>query len=152
MVLCGANSYTQKYYLGEQFAMLPEQIKDELQIMCVLYVEDIGGVLTLEYDSGIPEGCVQRIQELFSREEVIVEKRAKNGPKPENIIPMIRRLETVTMDENVFEIRIRVCCQNPSLNPMQLSAAIDKYLPEVKPDFVRCCRVEVYDEQETVFR
>ena len=50
MVLCGANSYTQKYYLGEQFAMLPEQIKEELQIMCVLYVEDIGGVLTLEYD------------------------------------------------------------------------------------------------------
>ena len=50
MVLCGANSYTQKYYLGEQFSMLPEQVKDELQIMCVLYVEDIGGVLTLEYD------------------------------------------------------------------------------------------------------
>lgn len=50
MVLCGANSYTQKYYLGEQFAMLPEQVKEELQIMCVLYVEDIGGVLTLEYD------------------------------------------------------------------------------------------------------
>ena len=50
MVLCGANSYTQKYYLGEQFSMLPEQIKDELHIMCVLYVEDIGGVLTLEYD------------------------------------------------------------------------------------------------------
>ena len=51
MVLCGANSYTQKYYLGEQFAMLPEQIKEELQIMCVLYVEDIGGVLTMEFVS-----------------------------------------------------------------------------------------------------
>lgn len=50
MVLCGANSYTQKYYLGQQFTMLPQQVKDELQIMCVLYVEDIGGVLTLEYD------------------------------------------------------------------------------------------------------
>lgn len=50
MVLCGANSYTQKYYLGEQFTMLPDPVKDELQIMCVLYVEDIGGVLTLEYD------------------------------------------------------------------------------------------------------
>ena len=50
MILCGANSYTQKYYLGEQFSVLPDQVKDELQIMCVLYVEDIGGVLTLEYD------------------------------------------------------------------------------------------------------
>ena len=50
MILCGANSYTQKYYLGEQFSMLPDQVKDELQILCVLYVEDVGGVLTLEYD------------------------------------------------------------------------------------------------------
>ncbi len=50
MVLCGANSYTQKFYLGKEFQRLPEQIKQELQILCVLYVEDIGGVLTLEYD------------------------------------------------------------------------------------------------------
>ncbi len=50
MVLCGANSYTQKYYLGDEFSMLPEAVKQELQIMCVLYVEDIGGILTLAYD------------------------------------------------------------------------------------------------------
>ena len=50
MVLCGANSYTQKYYLNEQFAMLPERVKQELQILCVLYVEDVGGILTLAYD------------------------------------------------------------------------------------------------------
>lgn len=50
MVLCGANSYTQKYYLGEQFSMLPQGVKEELQILCVLYVEDVGGILTLEFD------------------------------------------------------------------------------------------------------
>ncbi len=50
MVLCGANSYTQKFYLGEQFDMLPERVKEELKIMCVIYVEDVGGILTLEYD------------------------------------------------------------------------------------------------------
>lgn len=49
-VLCGANSYTQKYYLNDDFSMLPESIKQELQILCVLYVEDVGGILTLEYD------------------------------------------------------------------------------------------------------
>lgn len=49
-VLCGANSYEQKYYFNEEFAALPESIKQELQIMCVLYTEDVGGVLTLEYD------------------------------------------------------------------------------------------------------
>lgn len=49
-VLCGANSYTQKYYFNEEFSKLPESIKQELKILCVLYVEDVGGILTLEFD------------------------------------------------------------------------------------------------------
>ena len=50
VVLCGSNSYEQKYYLNEDFEQLPEQVRDELKIMCVLYTEDVGGVLTLEFD------------------------------------------------------------------------------------------------------
>ncbi len=50
VVLCGANSYERKYYLNQQFSGLPENIKQELQIMCVLYTEDVGGVLVLEFD------------------------------------------------------------------------------------------------------
>lgn len=50
MILCGANAYTQKYYLNEAFDKLPEGIKEELQIMCVLYTEDVGGVITLVFD------------------------------------------------------------------------------------------------------
>lgn len=50
VVLCGANSYEQKYYLNPDFQTLPEQIQQELQIMCVLYVEDVGGILTLAYE------------------------------------------------------------------------------------------------------
>lgn len=49
-VLCGANSYEQKYYFNEDFKSLPQSVKDELQIMCVLYTEDVGGVLTMEFD------------------------------------------------------------------------------------------------------
>lgn len=50
VVLCGASAYEKKYYLNEDFAALPEAIQEELQIMCVLFTEDVGGVLTLEYD------------------------------------------------------------------------------------------------------
>ena len=50
IVLCGANAYEQKYYFNQDFDSLPESIKQELHIMCVLYTEDIGGILTLEYD------------------------------------------------------------------------------------------------------
>lgn len=50
VVLCGASAYEQKYYFNHDFDSLPEHVKQELQILCVLYTEDIGGVLTLEFD------------------------------------------------------------------------------------------------------
>lgn len=50
VVLCGASAYEQKYYLNEDFRNLPARIQDELKIMCVLFTEDVGGVLTLAYD------------------------------------------------------------------------------------------------------
>lgn len=50
VVLCGASAYTQKFYLNEDFARLPTGVKEELQIMCVLYTEDVGGILTLVFD------------------------------------------------------------------------------------------------------
>ena len=49
-VLCGASAYTEKYYLNEEFQALPDAIKDELKIMCVLYVHDVGGILTLVFE------------------------------------------------------------------------------------------------------
>ena len=50
LVLCASSSYEQKYYLNEIFSRLPEAVKEELQIMCVLFTEDVGGVLTLRFD------------------------------------------------------------------------------------------------------
>lgn len=50
IVLCGASAYTQKYYLNPEFEELPQSIRDELKIMCVLYTEDVGGTLTLKFD------------------------------------------------------------------------------------------------------
>lgn len=50
VVLCGANSYEEKYYLNPDFENLPQHIRDELKILCVLYVHDVGGVLTLVFE------------------------------------------------------------------------------------------------------
>ncbi len=50
VTLCASNAYNKKFYLNENFKGLPEAIKEELQIMCVLYTEDVGGVLELVYD------------------------------------------------------------------------------------------------------
>ena len=40
VVLCAASAYEQKFYLNPQFESLPEAVRQELQIMCVLYTED----------------------------------------------------------------------------------------------------------------
>lgn len=50
IVLCAASAYTHKFYLNEQFAGLPEGIKEDLQILSVLYTEDIGGVFQMVFD------------------------------------------------------------------------------------------------------
>ena len=50
VVLCVSNAYQKKYYLNENFNGLPQTIRDELKIMCVLYTEDVGGILTLEFE------------------------------------------------------------------------------------------------------
>ena len=49
-VLCAASAYEKKFYLNPEFDQLPESIKEELQIMCVLYTEDVGGILMLGFD------------------------------------------------------------------------------------------------------
>ncbi|MDD3240796.1 MAG: DUF6145 family protein [Lachnospira sp.] len=49
VVLCASNAYEKKYYLNEEFSRLPEDIKNELKIMCVLFTEEVGGILDLEF-------------------------------------------------------------------------------------------------------
>lgn len=50
MVLCGANSYDMKYYFNEKFNGIPESIKNELHILCVLFTEEVGGIFTIGFD------------------------------------------------------------------------------------------------------
>ena len=106
----------------------------------------------LEYDEGVPETALEAIRALFAREEVVVEKKGKNGITEQNIIPMIRTLDVQKTSDCEIRISAKVCCQNPTLNPAQLGAAIETYLPDCKPDFIRCSRVEIYDNNDSLFR
>lgn len=49
-VLCASSAYEKKFYFNNEFSSLPQDVKDELKIMCVLFTEEVGGILTLEYD------------------------------------------------------------------------------------------------------
>ncbi len=49
-VLCASSAYTKQFYLNPQFSGLPEAVKDELKILCVLFTEDVGGALIFSFD------------------------------------------------------------------------------------------------------
>ena len=109
-------------------------------------------IVTLEYDSGVPENGLEKLKALFAGEQLIVPKRSKNGIQDQDIIPMIRELEISRLDGNTIQMDGVICCQNPTLNPMQLVAAVELHLPELKPDFASCRRVEIFDHDKNVFR
>lgn len=70
-VLCAASAYEKKFYLNPEFDSLPESIKEELQIMCVLYTEDVGGVLMLVfYEEGNLELKVDHEENDFAFDEI----------------------------------------------------------------------------------
>ena len=108
--------------------------------------------ITMEYDAGVPANALAELEELFHREHLEVEKKGKNGIVQQDIIPMIRSIQISEVDEHTIKIDARICCQNPSLNPAQLVAAISHYLPQYAPNFSTVRRIEIYDTEENIFR
>lgn len=70
-MLCAASSYERKFYLNPEFESLPESIRQELQIMCVLYTEDVGGIFMVVYDeNGNLELRVDHEEDDFTFDEI----------------------------------------------------------------------------------
>lgn len=109
-------------------------------------------VITMEYDSGIPANAAREIYGLLNKTEVKVLKKTKNGVQDQDIIPMIKSFELRTGECNTLELELLHCCQNPTLNPMQIPVAVKEYIPEYLPDHCKFSRVEIYDNNESVFR
>ena len=107
--------------------------------------------LTLEYDNGCGDAAAA-IKEMLAGESLLVPKKTKNnGIQDQDIIPMIRSCE-IESGDNAVVLDMVVCCQNPTLNPMQIAEAIRIHRPAFAPDFVKCCRISLYDRQEAKFK
>ena len=79
-------------------------------------------------------------------------KAARGDILDQNIVPMIKSMEVLQSDDHTVLLKARVCCQNPTLNPMQLHGAIVRHLPDLTPDFVKTERIEIYDADGNIFR
>lgn len=49
-VLCVANAYKELYYFNRRFSVLPEQVRNELQIACVAFTTEVSGIITLFFE------------------------------------------------------------------------------------------------------
>ena len=107
--------------------------------------------LTMEDDEGSPTDAGEKLKPRLSS-SAVVEKRSKNGTTQQDIVPMIRSLGLEEADANTLTLTARICCQNPTLNPSLIVSAIERYLPECRPDHVVYRRMEIYDTEEMIFR
>ena len=108
--------------------------------------------ILMHYDNGIPENACSSIRELFGNDSLIVTKKTKNGFADQDILPMIKSFEVEAVGEKLVEIVAIHCCQNPTLNPTQIVTAICKYAPELAPSASEYRRIEVYDQNDNIFR
>ena len=108
--------------------------------------------VSLEYDSGIPSGAAERITALLLGETVVVEKRNKKKQMVDtDIRPMIESVAAEKREGTVV-LHVTVQSQNPGVNPALLAAAVERHLPDLKPDFVRVRRTALLDGNRQQFR
>lgn len=108
--------------------------------------------ISLEYDKGVPENAAGHLNDFFAGEEIIVEKKGKNGAAEINIAPMIKEFAAEQEDQHTVTITSVICAQNPSLNPALIPAAIERYLSDLRPDFAAITRQEALCADGSRFR
>ena len=142
--------------LAERFnAFMPEGIR---AVDCFVPQKPVRELAMLHcevkflYDNGVPVGAREEFMKLFAGESVVISKRTKRREMAEvDIRPMIESLE-ISEEEGLLRIDARVMAQNPGLNPALLEAAVVRYLPEFKSDFVTVHRIEMLDAQGNTFQ
>ena len=50
VTLCGASRLNRKFYFNPEFDRVPKDIREHLREICVLFVEDAGGIFTMEFN------------------------------------------------------------------------------------------------------
>ena len=92
VVLCVSNAYEKKFYMNPDFNGLPDHIKKELKIMCVLFTEDVGGIMMLEYD----ENGTLQIKTEAAEEDILYDERHWNS--------ILRCFFLMRMCKTVFDV------------------------------------------------
>lgn len=117
-------------------------------------VGEIGSALyriTWEYDNGIPEGLEEKVKALFDKKPLMLTKKSKSGEKEVDLTDFIKSI-TVARDGEDIVIDACLSAGNDNLNPEYILRAVEKYLPDMAPDFAKYHRISVFDKNMKEFR
>ncbi len=105
VVICGANAYEEKYYFNPLFNKIPDNIKDDLHIMCVLFTEEVGGIITIGFDE---EGEL-KITTQAADDDYLYDEIASGL-----LVSKIRATRQEVFESLSLFYRIIVCGENPA--------------------------------------
>ncbi|MCC8182950.1 MAG: TIGR03936 family radical SAM-associated protein [Clostridiales bacterium] len=111
--------------------------------------------ITMDYDSGVPEGVEEGFREFLAPEHLIVRTPPKNsnqGYTEQHQTPMVHRWAMEPVGERQLRLSCNLAAQEPSLNPQLLMETFSARYPELAPDFARYRREEVFQENGEIFR
>ena len=111
--------------------------------------------ITLEYDKAVPEGVEEALNALISQPSLVIQKpskKSKKGYTELDLIPMIDYCFEQGRGEHSITLSARLAALNPSLNPQLLMDTLFQRREDLRPDFIRYRREEVYLENGEKFR
>ena len=108
-------------------------------------------IAQLGYDHRRPDVMCDGLKSFFAKEQLVIMKKTKRGVSETNIAPDIRQI-SFSIEERSVQLDAVISAQEPTLNPDNLISALHQLAPELMPDYSEFTRIEVYDENMSVFR
>ena len=130
-------------HLPEGIAAL-EAYLPERKFSLIKYLKFSGSLI---YDTGAPERVIERLQERYSAENIVISKKTKSGVSDVDIAPLMRDVEF--RDEGSIAVLMKLSAQNPSISPDNFLSALTG---DLVPDFAAFKRTEVFDSDMNLFR
>ena len=134
---------------------LPEGIRVRSCYVPVWPVRELAKLacrVELLYDRGVPDRAAAEIEGLLMGPGLVIQKRTKRKSMADvDIRPMLHTLK-VEQAPGLLRLEAVVSAQNPGLNPALLGQAVERYLPDLAPDFVTVRRLELLDAGGGCFR
>ncbi len=110
---------------------------------------EVSGVF--EYDERDAGKMAAALNEFYSADSIVIEKKTKRGIGQSDIRPAIK---SITFEQSGGDVVMRavISAQEPTLNPELIADALRQLTPDIAPDFAKFKRLEIFDENMQVFR